>query len=232
MNLQILKWSKEEYQKFLTYLLSLANDEYRLFHTKLVKTKYKILGINVPKQRLIAKEILKGNAKSFLKFSQDIYYEEVNIKGFIIANLKDENLIDDFVLKIDNWAICDNFCSSLKIEESNLDKYFKKITQYVNEKDEFIARVGIVLLLNNYLTKDYLPKIFKLINNITLDKYYLNMAIAWLISECYIKEKELTILFLQDNKLSNFIQNKAIAKIKDSYRVSKEEKMMLQCYSK
>ena len=54
------------------------------------------------------------------------------------------------------------------------------------------------------------------------------MAIAWLISEAYIKQKEKTLKFIENNKLNNFTHNKAIQKIIESYRVSKEEKKFVK----
>jgi 3-methyladenine DNA glycosylase AlkD len=50
------------------------------------------------------------------------------------------------------------------------------------------------------------------------------MAIAWLLAESFIKQKEKVIEYLKNNKLDNFTHNKAIQKIIDSYRVSQEEK--------
>lgn len=50
------------------------------------------------------------------------------------------------------------------------------------------------------------------------------MGNAWLISECYIKYPDLTEPFLRCKSLDAWIQNKAIQKIKDSLRVSNNEK--------
>ena len=48
----------------------------------------------------------------------------------------------------------------------------------------------------------------------------------------YIQYPKETELYLKDNKLNRFTQNKAISKIRDSFRVSKEEKNMLNKYKK
>ena len=53
------------------------------------------------------------------------------------------------------------------------------------------------------------------------------MAEAWLLCEMYIKFPKETTHFLEKNNLNKFTQNKAISKIHDSYRVSKEEKELL-----
>ena len=54
------------------------------------------------------------------------------------------------------------------------------------------------------------------------------MAIAWLLSVSFIKQKDKTIKYLKNNKLDNFTHNKAIQKIIESYRVTKEEKEFIK----
>ena len=54
------------------------------------------------------------------------------------------------------------------------------------------------------------------------------MANAWLISICYIKYNSKTRLFLNNNTLDNWTHNKAIQKIIESTRISKEEKNILK----
>ena len=58
------------------------------------------------------------------------------------------------------------------------------------------------------------------------------MAEAWLICEMYIKYPKEIKKFLENNNLNKFTQNKAISKIHDSYRVSKEEKELLKILKK
>jgi 3-methyladenine DNA glycosylase AlkD len=54
------------------------------------------------------------------------------------------------------------------------------------------------------------------------------MAIAWLLSVCYVKFKDLTFAFLQNHKLDDFILNKTISKICDSYRVLEQDKLKIK----
>ena len=50
------------------------------------------------------------------------------------------------------------------------------------------------------------------------------MAESWLICELYIYYPQETTNFLKTNNLNKFTQNKSISKIRESYRVSKENK--------
>jgi len=72
-----------------------------------------------------------------------------------------------------------------------------------------------------------MDEIFELCENYK-DHYYVKMAIAWLVSMCYIKHKGRTLTFLKKNKLDVWTNNKAIQKIIDSHRVDEEEKKMLR----
>ena len=230
-------WSKESYEKFIHYLLSLQDENYRKFHSSLVlNSKYEMIGIRLPVMRDIAKKISKNNIEDYLKYSNDQYYEEVMIQGLVISNIKDEKLFYKYfkkqVNKIDNWALCDSFCSSIKIVRKYEEKYFNESIKMSLNSSEFISRVGLVLILDHFISQSNLDKIYDTLNNIQSEKFYINMAEAWLICEMYIKYPKQTKKFLEKNNINKFTQNKAISKIHDSYRVSKEEKELLNNYKK
>lgn len=225
------KWNEEEYSKYIEYLKSLSDETYKQFHSKLTTTKYEILGIRVPMQRKIAKEICKGDIVSFLECSKSIYYEEVMIKGFVLASIKDKErllkYLDNYVSLIDNWAINDGFCNSLKIVNLDKEFWFSYFANYLKSSEEFRVRVGLIVFLSFYVEEEYLEKIFSLLDKITLDKYYVNMGIAWLLCECFTKYRDNTLEYLLKSKINTFTFNKTISKIRDSYRVSKEDKEFL-----
>ena len=52
---EIEKWNKENYKKFVKYLVSEQDKKYKKFHSSLVlNSKYKMIGIRVPIMRDIA----------------------------------------------------------------------------------------------------------------------------------------------------------------------------------
>ena len=224
-----MKWSKEKYQEFITYLKNISDSNYQQFQKKIINTKYEILGVRLPIIRKIVKKIT--NREEFLKYSQNNYYEEVLIKGLLIATLPNpKDYLDDYLYQIDNWAICDSLASSLKIVKKNLDEFLIKINEYLNDSYEYKVRFGLVLLLDYYVEEKYLPKIFKLVDNLKCKEYYIEMAIAWLVAECFIKYPDLTWPYIKKNNLNKFVQNKTISKIRDSYRVDKKVKESLLKY--
>ena len=230
-------WNKENYKEFIKYLLSLQDIKYKEFHSSLVlNSKYEMIGIRVPTMRELAKKIAKSNIEEFLEYVQNKYYEEIMIQGLVISHIKDEMVFYKyfikFINKIDNWAICDSFCSSIKIVRNYEEKYFKKTIEMALNREEFISRTGLVMILNHFINQRNLSIIFDTLNKIQKDKFYINMAEAWLVCEMYIKYPKETKEFLKNNRLNKFTQNKAISKIHDSYRVSKEEKELLNKYRK
>ncbi len=230
------KWTKKEYQNYLKYLKEIKEEDYAKFSKKIISTEYQMLGIRIPMQRKIAKEIQKGDVTSFLSCCGNNYYEEVLIEGLVIAGLKEKEVFEEyfepFLLKIDNWAICDSVCSGLKIISKYPSFYFSKINEWLQRKEPFTVRVGLVLLLNFYMIEEYIPKILDLVSTIHREEYYINMAIAWLVAEITIRFPDMGLSFLKEKKLDSFTQNKTISKIKDSYRVSKSDKEKLNFYKK
>lgn len=231
------EWNKEDYKKFVDYLITLQDKKYKEFHSSLVlNSKYEMIGIRVPIMRELAKKIAKSNIEEYLKYAQDNYYEEVMIQGLVISHIKDEKTFykyfKQFIKKIDNWALCDSFCSSIKIVEKYEDKYFEEAIKLCLNTKEFLSRVGLVTILNHFVSENNIAKICETLNKIESDKFYINMAEAWLVCEMYIKFPKETLKFIKQNNLNKFTHNKAISKIHDSYRVSKEDKEYLNTLRK
>ncbi len=237
LNIKEIKWNEESYKTFVQYLKNQKDEKYKEFHSSLVlNSKYEMIGIRVPIMKNIAKEVAKTDIEEFLKYAQDKYYEEVMIQGLVISHIKDESTFNKYfkrhVKKIDNWALCDTFCSSIKIIEKYEDKYFKEASEMSLEDSEFISRVGLVMILGHFVSEKNLKDIFNILNSIDSDKFYINMAEAWLLCDMYIKFPEETLKFIKKNNLNKFTHNKAISKIHDSYRVSAEEKEYLNTLRK
>lgn len=235
--LPIKTWNEENYREFVKYLISLQDEKYKEFHSSLVlNSKYDMIGIRLPIMRNIAKEIAKIDVEGFLKYTQNKYYEEIMLQGLVISHIKDETTFNkyfkEYIKKIDNWAVCDSFCNSIKIVRKHEDKYFKEAIKLALKKEEFISRVGLIIILNHFIMEDKLSIIFDTLDKIESDKFYINMAEAWLVCEMYTKFPKETKNYIEKNNLNKFTQNKTISKIRDSYRVSKEDKEMLVKYRK
>lgn len=227
-----LVWDSDIYNDFIKYLKSLKdNDSFKSFSKKLITTKDEMIGIKIPKLRKLAKDISKTNVVSFLDNVTDTYYEEILVEGFVIGNIIEKSVFDkyffDYIKKIDNWSTCDTVISSCKIMKKD-SSYYDCALELIKEKEEFIVRVGLIMILDHYIDDEHIDDIFKKIDKIKSNDYYVNMAIAWLVSVCFVKYKDKTYKYLKNNNLDKFTYNKAIQKMIESLRVSNDDKNILR----
>lgn len=214
-------------------LKSLADTEYQKFHSGLCPNTDNIIGVRVPVLRSIAKEIAHSGDFLDLLAAECEYYEEIMLQGMLIGMIKSDfdtiiGYVRDFVPKIDNWAVCDTFCAGLKITKKNLDKMHAFILPYLNSDKEFDVRFGAVMLMDYFISEEYIDKTLSLLDTVKHDGYYAKMAVAWAISVCYVKFPERTMAYLKDNSLDDFTYNKALSKICESLRVGKEDKKIIK----
>lgn len=225
-------WTTQTYQALWNDLKKEQDLDYITFQQKLITTKYPMIGLRTPLLRKTAAKIAKQDIASYLRVSQTATFEEVMVKGFVIGKLKDKVSLQkemlSFIPFIDNWAVCDMFVASLKLVSNEQAFFLKEIECLLKEKEVFAVRVGLVLLLDYYVEEHYLPFIFEQILAVDRDEYYIEMAKAWLLCECFIKEQEKTLFFLENTPLSFSLLSKTIQKICDSYRVPKEMKEYLK----
>lgn len=214
-------------------LFELQDLKYKEFHSGLCPNVDKIIGVRVPQLKQIAKEIAKKDYKEFLENAQDEYYEELVLQGLVIGYSKTTieetfKYLKSFVPKINSWAVCDTTCSNLKITKKYMREMWEFLEKYINSDREYEIRFALVMYLNYYLSEEYIDEIFEKVNKITNKEYYVQMAVAWLVSFAYIKQKEKTEKYLYKNNLDKFTLNKSIQKICESYRVSDEDKAKLR----
>ena len=224
-------------QKIKEELKQLADEKYKEFHKGLCPGTENILGVRVPVLREYAKKLSKEyDIRELLNDIDNEYYEEIMLQGMLIGleKAKDNDIenilkdIEEFVPKIDNWAICDVFCAGLKITKQHLIEIWEFIQKYLVSDKEFEIRFGVVMILDYYITEAYLGKNFAIFNHIKSNQYYVQMAVAWAISICLIKFYDKTIEYLEQAKIDKFTYNKAIQKAIESYRISDEQKTELR----
>lgn len=242
MNFELVVHDEKSYQEFVKFLKSVSKQETiedRKRHIAILRTNQEVIGIAMETIRKIAKGLLKSSGESFLKIAknktfQNQYYEETLIEGIVIAGLKNvSDQIEHFktwVYKIDNWSTCDSVVSSLKVLKTKPEEYYEFFKKLCFSESEFVARFGIVTLMTIYLNELHIDDILNICKSIKSEFFYVNMAISWLLSFAYVKFKDKTLKLFKQKCLSKFVQNKAISKCRDSFRVSKEDKEILKEY--
>lgn len=219
------------------YLEQFADAHYRRFASSLVpdKPEEQFLGIRLPVLRRIAVKLSAGDWKNWLSIADDGSLEEVMLQGMVIgyglnrAGADDgfaeaEKLIRWFLPKIDNWSVCDSFCSTLKIARKYPEEMWEFILSCIQSKREYDIRFGAVMMLDYYADEAHMPEALKELETVDHDSYYVKMAVAWAVSVYYVSFPYETEEFLKNCRLDDFTYNKALQKICESRRVDKVAK--------
>ena len=193
-------------------LLSMQDEAYKSFHSKLMPTvdADRVIGIRVPILRKYAKKL--ENYEDFLSDLPHKYYEENNLHAFLIEREKDFDkcieLLENFLPFVDNWATCDSMKPPvLKKYPEKLLKYIKK---WIASKDTYKIRYAVNLLMSYYLDENFDASFVEYVLKIKSDEYYVNMMIAWYFATMLSKQYDKTIEVLKKHKLSTWVHNKTI----------------------
>ncbi|MDE5755616.1 MAG: DNA alkylation repair protein [Clostridia bacterium] len=213
-----------ELKEFQEFVKKNGEEKYRDFHSRLTRSNYPINGIRIPILRKYAKEIAKGKDVSKFLAQKSQCYEQCMLKGLIITHLKiDDNeffpLLESYIGEIDDWALTDVVCGGIHRKDA---AYLAKVRQYMKSRDIWFARWGIVAIMGNFFDKDEV--IYELVDNLVAKDYYVDMALAWLIQVLAVKNRQVAISLMQSDKVSEQVKKLAVRKIKDSFRISKEDK--------
>ena len=75
---------------------------------------------------------------------------------------------------------------------------------------------------------EYVDRLFATAQSIHHEGYYVKMAVAWLISICFVKFYDETMAFMKQAKFDDFTYNKALQKARESRQISNVQKAQLQ----
>jgi hypothetical protein len=84
------------------------------------------------------------------------------------------------------------------------------------------------MLMCEFLDDDFKPEYLDLIADKKGDDYYLKMMQSWVIATALAKQYDATIPYFENGRLDPWVNNKAIQKAIESYRVSDEHKEYLK----
>ncbi|MFD3155843.1 DNA alkylation repair protein [Haloimpatiens sp. FM7330] len=236
-DLKSVKWDKNMYTEFRELLYTLGESKYKEYNEKVIPNIGENIGIRIPMLRKIAKKLSQSTEieKVYNFLEDENTYEEKIIQGMILPHLNYcsskelFNNIDLYILRINNWALCDNFVVSLRNPvKTNKESFFLRIKKYIRSNNPWEIRFGIVLLNNYFVDQKYLDDIFLLMDYVKSKEHYVTMAIGWLISTCYFTNKELTLNYIKSEKIELNCINKALKKILESRKVSKEDKIIIK----
>ena len=220
-------------------LEELAEPGYRDFNRKLLPGVEDMLGVRTPALRRLAREITKGDWRGYVgqvgtAWRQgEACHEERLLWGMVVgigAGAWEEAAayIRDFVPVIDNWAVCDSFCGTLKIAGKHKEEMWGLLAPYLGSELEYECRFGAVMLLDYYIDEDYVDRALCALDRIRSQAYYSRMAAAWAVSIFYVKMPERVMPYLQKNHLDDWTYNKALQKICESLRIDGQTRALIR----
>lgn len=226
--------TKEEVRKKVQKELFVLQDlRYRDFHAKLIPSvdKEKVIGIRTLVLRAYAKKFgKKEEAKQFLEILPHQYYEENNLHGLLIEQMKEyEKCVEElerFLPYIDNWATCDLL--AVKTVKNHLDLYINEVYRWIESDQPYTIRFGVNMLMKYYLEDNFKIEYPEKVAAIRSEEYYVNMVRAWYFATALAKQYEQILPFLEERKMDLWTHNKTIQKAIESYRITSEQKEYLR----
>lgn len=136
--------------------------------------------------------------------------------------------IREFLLRIENWAVCDLFCSSLKDADRYPEVYWELVKPYLDSKEPYEIPFCGCHAVESFCERRISGGGFTAFDRIQCDHYYVRMGVAWAVSIYYVYFPEETEKYLNRCKLDEWTYNKSLQKIIESYRVSEETKARIR----
>ena len=188
----------------------------------ILNTKMELFGLYAKEVESIIKEFKNAEFKELKNrncFELNQIYLTINL--IQTKNLAEQQLfLKNNVDIIDSWAITDCTYQYLKIKK--FEEAIMFFNEFSNTNVEMLIRYAYLVLFCFKNSKEHLHDILSLFKDSSF--YYVNMVEAWLLSFLYISFPSEVYEYLRDSGISNEIKFKAISKICDSFRVSKEDK--------
>ena len=83
-----------------------------------------------------------------------------------------------------------------------------------------------------YLDDAYIDTVLEKVERIDSDFYYVQMMQAWLLATAFAKCRPQTLAFLERGPMNAVTTNMAVRKIRESLRISKEDKELALQFKK
>ena len=215
-------------------LFEMKDDEYKVFQLNLMPgvEPDTVLGVRTPLLRKFSKEVFKS--KDYDDFLNDFphkYYDEMNLHGFVLCEIKDYDKVvgelDKFLPYVNNWATCD-LLNPKKAFAKNLDRLIIDIKRWIASEDTYTIRFGIEMLMSYFLDENFLPEYNDIVASVRSEEYYVNMMKAWYFATALAKQYDATISVIENRALDEWTHRKSIQKARESYRITAEQKEYLK----
>ena len=210
-----------EYTDVLAELGALAEEKFKAFTSRLLRTRRFVYGVRTPALRRLARRI-KAEYPTFTAdfFARgEVSHEEILLAGWQTCGSFADNvkLLLGLMRMADSWAQTDQVITDFKWapDKAALMRELESLLS----GGEFEKRAFIVALMTNcmreadfHLIEAYLPRV-------RFGEYYTDMAAAWLLCEAVVRHPERGRALLNAEFVTPSVRRKALSKMRDSYRI-------------
>ena len=248
-----------------------SDPHYREGHLRVINALpcRKVLGLHIPDMKKIAKQMSKqgceiirwngthhtcNNGAEIIRCfenepGESLCYEETLIWGFLINAERTPlhqrlEMLETYIPILDNWAVCDTFCSDAKwMKQAEKDILWKFLEHWFKSNHEFEVRFATVASMCYFTDEEWLPRVFQKIDEFDLssikskyktikgkpqkaqkgtvqgaEPYYVRMGVAWLLATALAKNPNQTIEFIRTTRLPQDVIKLYIRKARESFR--------------
>ena len=216
------------YEELIQTLCVNSDKQFDEFNNKIINSGVATIGCKVPFVRKLAKNFTLEEVENFPVHQ---YFEVDLLRGIVVSTSKlpfaekSKHMLY-FAHNIENWAVCD--CSTVKVPKTERKLYFDFFRSLLTSQQPFVCRYGVVNLMSSYLDEEHIDTVFSALASITQwGHYYVDMGVAWLVATAMAKCRDKTVAYMQGEGrqvLNKFTYNKALQKMRESFRVSPEDK--------
>jgi len=213
-----------------------------------------IIGVRLDDLKEIARQIADINWKEYLKHAPDDTLEDVVIQGLVLgfAQGKLEEILayaDEFVPKIDNWWVCDSFCSTFVAASMYPEIVWEFIMKYMGDSelnpawrkkeeaeipegqggiavgtwqdmsDDFRLRFVAIMLKCYFVNDKYIDKCLYAFEHMQDGGYYAKDGVAFGLAESYFVFPDKTIEYIKGAQFDRQILEMTKNKIEKIYRL-------------
>ncbi len=221
-----MKTEFKNYQEAIAYLNQFNNEKKSLFLKKMINSpKLQFHGLDSKTMTKIMKEY------SLMEGPLDYSYELTSlIFASNVEKINDNNELIAYLLKymqhVDNWAHTDMIFVYNKIKKLEFEEFFPLIKHTRDSELEFVARFYYVAFILYKARVELYDNFLASIKD--SEKYYIRMAIAWVISEMFPQADDKILNYLRTSLLSQTTKLKTIQKIKESRKTTDEQRKKLE----
>ena len=185
--------------------------------------------------RGMAKNIIKSNPKTIFEELDSTIYEHLILYTMVLRGVKDVSigltLFERFLPFAKDWSTVDSLCQNFVVTKEHLEIVWNFLMPLIKIDNEYVQRVVAVMMLTYFINDKYIDRLFGVLDQLTHQGYYTKMGVAWAVATIASKYPSRVIDYLNNGSLDIWTHNKAIQKVKESFRVEdsvKEELHLLK----